>query len=79
MALEQEVARSYLGLSQQSFRGMIIVIETWSIPLSSLSIVSMMVMWESSQWLGKTIMQSAGKKNPRKAWMGALGAVIWLE
>ena len=29
-------------------------------PLSPLSIVSMMVMWESSQWLGKKIVQSTG-------------------
>ena len=30
-------------------------IATGFIPLSPLSVVSMMVMWESSQWLGKNI------------------------
>ena len=46
------------------------------IPLSPLSVVSTMVMWESSQWLGKNIVQSTGHKNSRKAWIGALAAVI---
>ena len=38
----------------------LIVIATGLIPLSPLSIVSTMVMWESSQWLGKNIVQSTG-------------------
>ena len=33
---------------------------TGFIPLSMLSIVSAMVMWESSQWLGKNIVGSIG-------------------
>ena len=36
------------------------VIGTGFIPLSLLSVVSTMVMWESSQWLGKNIVQSTG-------------------
>ena len=47
-------------LDQYSFRGMMIVITTGFIPLSLLSTVSTMVMWESGQWLGKNIMQSTG-------------------
>ena len=35
-----------------------IVIAKGLIPLSSLSIVSRMVMWESRQWLGKNIIKS---------------------
>ena len=38
-----------------SFRGLITVIATGFIPLSPLSVTSTMVMWESSQWLGKNI------------------------
>ena len=37
--------------------------ETGFVPLSRVSIVPTMVMWESSQWLGKNILQSTGKKN----------------
>ena len=33
-----------------------LIIETGFIPLSLLSVVSTMVMWESSKWLGKNIM-----------------------
>ena len=40
------------------------------VPLSPLSIVSEMVMLESSQWLGKNILRSSGKTNSRKAWVG---------
>ena len=39
-----------------------IIIATEFIPLSPLSIISMMVTWESSKWLGKDIVQSTGKK-----------------
>ena len=38
-------------LGQCSFQGLMIVITTGFIPLSLLSIFSLMVMWESSQWL----------------------------
>ena len=61
---------------QYSFRGLIIVIATGFIPLSSLSIVSTIVMCKSSQWPGKNIVRSAGKTNSRKAWTGALAAAI---
>ena len=47
-------------LGQYSFRGLMIVIATGFIPLSPLSVVLTMVMWESSQWLGKNIVQSTG-------------------
>ena len=53
-----------------------IVIAKGFVPLSPLIIVSMMVMWESSQWLGKNIVQSAGKRNSREAWIGALAAEV---
>ena len=46
-------------LGQYSFRWLMIVIAAGFIPLSHqspLSIFSTMVMWESSQWLGKNIM-----------------------
>ena len=42
-------------LGQYSFPGLMKVVVTEFIPLSPLSIVSTMVMWESSQWLGKNI------------------------
>ena len=45
---------------QYSFRGLMIVIATRFIPLSKLSIDSTMVIWESSQWLGRIIVQSTG-------------------
>ena len=63
-------------LSQYSFGGLMVVIATGFIPLSPLSIVSTMVMWERSQWLGKNIVQNTGKKNSRKAWIGALATAI---
>ena len=47
-------------LGQCSFRGLVIVIATGFILLSPLSIVLTLVMWESSQWLGKNIVQSSG-------------------
>ena len=40
-------------LGQYSIRGLRIVIATGFIPLSPMSVVSTMFMWESSQWLGK--------------------------
>ena len=42
----------------------------------TLSVVSTMVMWESSQWLGGNIVQSTGKKNSRKALIHALAATM---
>ena len=53
-----------------------IVVAIGFIPLSALLTVSTMVMLESSQWLGKNIVQNADYKNSRKAWMGALAAGI---
>ena len=47
-------------LGQYSFRRLMIVVATGFIPLSPLSVVSTMVMWESSQWLGKNIRRSTG-------------------
>ena len=47
-------------LGQYSFRGWMIAIAIELIPLSPLSIVSTMVMWKSSQWLGKNIVRSTG-------------------
>ena len=44
-----------LRLSQYSFRGLMIVIATRSIVLT-------MILWESSNWLGKNIVLSAIKK-----------------
>ena len=49
-----------------------IVIATGFLPLSAMSGVSTMVMWESSQCLGKNIVRSTGQKNSRKAWICAL-------
>ena len=51
-------------------------IATGFIPLSPLSIVLTVVMWESSQWFGKNIVLSTGWKNYRKEWIGALAAAI---
>ena len=62
--------------SQNSFHGSMIIIATGYNPLSYLSIVSVMVMWLSSQWLGNNIMWYTSKKNRRKAWKGALVVVI---
>ena len=45
-------------LGHYSFRGLMIVIATGFILLSLLSVVSIMVMWESRQWLGKNIVRS---------------------
>ena len=63
---EQEVAGSIPRLSQYSFQGLIKVLATRFIPLSPLSIVSAMVLWESSQWLRKDSVQSTGEKFPGK-------------
>ena len=47
-------------LGQYSFQGLMMVIATGFIPISPLSVISTMVMWENSPWLGKNIVQSAG-------------------
>ena len=44
-------------VGRYSLRGLMTVIATGFIPLSPLSVVSTMVMWESSKWLGKNIVQ----------------------
>ena len=47
---------------EYSFRRLTMVIATGFIPLSTLSVVPKIhvAMWESSQWLGKNIVQSTG-------------------
>ena len=47
-------------LGHYSFVGLMIVIATGLIPLSPQSVVSTMVKWESSQWLGKNIVWNIG-------------------
>ena len=47
-------------LGRYSSRRLMIVIVTEFIPLSPLSVVSTMVTWESSQWLGKNVEHSTG-------------------
>ena len=56
-------------LSQYSFLGLMIVIATGFIPLSPLSISYELFMWESSQRLGKNIVQSTGR-TPGKYGLG---------
>ena len=63
-------------LIQYSFRGLVIAIATEFIPLPPLTIVSTMVTWESSQWLGRNIVRSTGKENTRNAWIVVLTVVI---
>ena len=46
------------------------------IHLAPLSIVSTMVMWKSSLWVGKNIVRSSDTKNFRKTQIGALVAEI---
>ena len=53
-------------------------IKTGFHPLSQLTIVSRMIMWESSQWLGKNARRSNVKINSWKAWIGAHTARIQL-
>ena len=47
-------------LCQCYFQGLMIVVTLGLIPLSPLSVVSTMVMLESSQWVGKNIVWSTG-------------------
>ena len=51
-----------------------IVSATGFIPLSPLLVVSMTVLWKSSQWLGKNIV--CWLKDFRKACIGALAGAI---
>ena len=53
-------------LGQYFFRGLMIVTAKGFIPLSPLPIVLTMVMWESSQWLGKNIFCCSSYKNSEK-------------
>ena len=64
-----------LRLDQYFSPGLMIIIAVGFIPLSLLAIVSTMVTWENSQWLGNNIVQSTGYKNFRKEWIGVLAAV----
>ena len=50
-------------IGQYSFRGFMRVIATGFIPLSLLSVVSTMVMWESGQWFGKNIVRNTPGKH----------------
>ena len=59
-------------LSQYTFRGLMITIATGFIPFSPLSVVLTMVKWESSQWLGRNIVQGTDKISP-----GKHGQVHW--
>ena len=53
-----------------------IVIATGFIPLSLLSVVSTMVMWEAASGLERILCRVLVKKNSRKAWISALAAAI---
>ena len=55
-----QVDGSNFWQGQYSIRGLMTVIKTGFIPLSPLSVVSKIGMWESSQWFGKNIGQSTG-------------------
>ena len=52
---------SHLG--QYSFQGLMIAIEIGFIPVSPLSVVSIMNICKRSQWLAKSIVQSTGNNN----------------
>ena len=69
-----EVTGSNLRLGQYSFRNLMIVIATGIIPLSPMSSILMMVLWESSSWLGNNSALSTYYKNSGKAWIGRLAA-----
>ena len=58
--LRTEGSRFDPRLSQYSFQGLMKVIATGFILLSPLSVDSTIVMWESSQWLGKNIVPNTG-------------------
>ena len=50
----------YLRLGQYSFRGLMIVIATGFISVSTLSVASTINMWESNQWFEKNIVRGTG-------------------
>ena len=60
VGIVQDLRTGGPGSILNSFRGLTIIIETGIIPLSSLSIVSTMVIRESSHWLGRNIVRSTG-------------------
>ena len=53
-------------LGQYSFQGLMIVIATGFIPLSPLSVVITVVMWESSQWFERILCGVLVKRNQGK-------------
>ena len=57
-----------LQLGQHSLQGLMKVTVTGLIPLTLLSIILMIIMWESNHWLGN--------KNSRKAWLDELAVTI---
>ena len=59
-----------------SLRRLKIAIVQRFVHLSQQNIVSTIVLWESSQCLGKNIVWSNSKINSRKVWMGALAFAI---
>ena len=63
---EQEVADVVLSLTNILNQGPMIVIKAGFIPLPPLSIVSTVVMWESSHWLGKYCVEYWLKRTPGK-------------
>ena len=72
--LRAECRRFDPRLDQYFFRRLITIIgnATAFTCLSPLSIVSTMIMWESSQWLGNNIKRSTGKRT-----LGKHGYVHW--
>ena len=60
-----------------TFRRLMIVRAKEFISLSPLTIVLTIVMWESCQWLGKKFVRSNGERYSRKAYIGALNAVLF--
>ena len=59
-----------------SLIGLLKVTAKGFIALSSLTIVSTLVMRESSQWFGKNITWTTGKEKSRKTWICALASAI---
>ena len=53
-----------LLLCQYSFQGFMIVIVTEFIPLLQLSIVLMVILWESCRWFGRIFCGVLVKRNP---------------
>ena len=55
-----------LWLGQYSFRGLMVVIATGFISLPPLFVSLTVVLWESSQWLGKILCRVLVKRTPGK-------------